>query len=47
MIAAGERGQGLIEFAVCMLLAAILVLALLALFGPGIARVFSGITNAL
>ena len=42
-----EDGQGLVEYALILVLVAIVVIAILALLGPQIGNVFSRITNAL
>ncbi len=43
----GERGQGLVEYALILVLVAIVVIAILTLLGPQIANVFSVVTNGL
>lgn len=40
-----EEGQGLVEYALILVLVAIVVIAILALLGPQIANVFSRITS--
>jgi len=42
-----EEGQGLVEYALILVLVAIAVIALLALLGTQIQNVFSRITDAL
>ncbi len=42
-----EKGQGLVEYALILVLVAIIVIAILMLIGPQIANVFSKITNGL
>jgi pilus assembly protein Flp/PilA len=42
-----EEGQGLVEYALILVLVAIVVIAILALLGPQIANVFSQVTNGL
>jgi pilus assembly protein Flp/PilA len=42
-----ERGQGLVEYALILVLVALVVLAVLLLIGPQIANVFSRVTNGL
>lgn len=37
------RGQGLVEYALIMLLVALIVLIVLALLGPAIANIFSNV----
>jgi pilus assembly protein Flp/PilA len=42
-----EKGQGLVEYALILVLIAIVVIAVLALMGPQIANIFSRITEGL
>ncbi|MBI3536822.1 MAG: Flp family type IVb pilin [Chloroflexi bacterium] len=42
-----EKGQGLVEYALILVLVAIVVIAILALLGPQIANIFSRITSGL
>lgn len=42
-----EEGQGLVEYALLLVLVALVVLAILTLLGPQIANVFSRVTNML
>ncbi|MCS7286085.1 MAG: Flp family type IVb pilin [Anaerolineae bacterium] len=42
-----ERGQGLVEYALILVLVAIVVIAVLALLGPAIGNVFSRIISAI
>ncbi len=42
-----EKGQGLVEYALILVLVAIVVIAILALLGPQISNIFSQITNGL
>ena len=42
-----EEGQGLIEYALIILLIAIVVIAALTILGPQIATVYNSITNTL
>ena len=42
-----EKGQGLVEYALLLVLVALVVLAILLLLGPQIANVFSVVTNGL
>ncbi len=42
-----EEGQGLVEYALILVLVAIVVIAILTLLGPQIGNVFSRINNAL
>ena len=42
-----EEGQGLVEYALVLVLVAIVVIAILTLLGPQIGNVFSQITSGL
>ena len=42
-----EKGQGLVEYALILVLVAIVVIAVLLLLGPAIGNVFSQIVNAI
>ncbi|HWS23184.1 MAG TPA: Flp family type IVb pilin [Anaerolineales bacterium] len=42
-----ERGQGLVEYALILVLVAIVVIAALSLLGPTISDIFSDINSAL
>ncbi|MEM2446319.1 MAG: Flp family type IVb pilin [Candidatus Bathyarchaeia archaeon] len=42
-----EEGQGLVEYALILVLVAIVVIAVLVLLGPAIGNVFSQIINAI
>ena len=42
-----EEGQGLVEYALILVLVAVVVIAILALVGPQIANIFSRITQVL
>ncbi len=42
-----EKGQGLVEYALILVLVAIVVIAALTLLGPQIGRIFSSINNSL
>ncbi|MBI3537424.1 MAG: pilus assembly protein [Chloroflexi bacterium] len=42
-----EKGQGLVEYALILVLVAIVVIAILALLGPQVANIFSRITSGL
>lgn len=42
-----EDGQGLVEYALILVLVAIVVIAILSLLGPQIGNVFSRITDAM
>jgi pilus assembly protein Flp/PilA len=47
LFAAKEKGQGLVEYALILVLVAIVVIVVLALLGPVIGNVFSNIMAAL
>jgi pilus assembly protein Flp/PilA len=40
-----EEGQGLVEYALILVLVAIVVIAILAILGPQIGNIFSRVTN--
>jgi pilus assembly protein Flp/PilA len=42
-----EEGQGLVEYALILVLVAIVVIAILTLLGPQIANIFSRVTSGL
>ncbi len=42
-----EEGQGLVEYALILVLVAIVVIAILVLLGPQVANIFSKVTNGL
>lgn len=42
-----EGGQGLVEYAFIILLVAIIVIIILALIGPAIGKIFSGIITGI
>lgn len=42
-----EQGQGLVEYALIMILVAIVVLIALALFGPAVGQLYSNIVNSI
>lgn len=42
-----EEGQGLVEYALILVLVAIVVIAILAIVGPQIGNIFSRITSGL
>lgn len=42
-----EKGQGLVEYALILVLVAIVVIAILAILGPQIGNIFSQVTNGL
>jgi len=47
LFAAKEKGQGLVEYALILVLIAIVVIAALSLLGPQIGNIFSEISNNL
>jgi pilus assembly protein Flp/PilA len=47
LFAPKEKGQGLVEYALILVLVAIVVIVILALLGPSIGAVFSNIVNAI
>jgi pilus assembly protein Flp/PilA len=47
LFAPREDGQGLVEYALILVLVAILVVAILALMGPAIGNVFSDLINQM
>ena len=42
-----EDGQGLVEYALILVLVAVVVIVILALLGPAIGNVFSNIMNSI
>ncbi|MBI3158854.1 MAG: Flp family type IVb pilin [Chloroflexi bacterium] len=47
LFAPKEKGQGLVEYALILVLVAIVVIVVLALLGPAIGRVFSNIITSI
>mgnify|MGYP000574963135 FL=1 len=47
LFAPKEKGQGLVEYALILVLVAIVVIVILALLGPAIGNVFSNIMNSI
>ena len=47
LFAPKEKGQGLVEYAVILVLVAMVVIVILALLGPAIGNVVSTIMNAI
>jgi pilus assembly protein Flp/PilA len=45
LFAPKEKGQGLVEYALILVLIAVVVIAILALLGPAIANIFQNIVN--
>ncbi|PKO18339.1 MAG: pilus assembly protein [Chloroflexi bacterium HGW-Chloroflexi-10] len=46
-ITSEERGQGLLEYALIIILVAVIVIVILALLGPGIGNMFSNIIELI
>ncbi len=42
-----EEGQGLVEYALILVLVAVVVIAILTILGPAVGRVFSTIVNSI
>jgi pilus assembly protein Flp/PilA len=42
-----QRGQGLVEYALILVLVALIVIVILALLGPAIGNIFSNIVSAI
>jgi len=47
LFAPKEKGQGLVEYALILVLVAIVVIAILMIMGPSIGNIFSNIVSAL
>ncbi len=47
MSVSGQNGQGLVEYALLLVMVALVVLAMLIIMGPAIGNVFSNIISAL
>lgn len=47
MLRSGESGQGLVEYALIIVLVAVVVFAVLTLLGPVIGNIFTKINNSL
>ena len=47
LFAPKEKGQGLVEYALILVLVAVVVIVILALLGPAIGNIFSNIVNNL
>lgn len=47
LFAPKEKGQGLVEYALILVLIAVVVIAILALLGPAIRDIFQSIVDAL
>jgi pilus assembly protein Flp/PilA len=42
-----ESGQGLVEYALIMMLVAVIIVAVMAILGPGIGNIYSGLVATL
>ena len=42
-----QRGQGLVEYALILVLVALIVIVILALLGPAIGNIFSNVVSAI
>ena len=47
LFAVQERGQGLVEYALILVLVALIVIVILALLGPAIGNIFSNIVSVI
>ena len=47
LFAAKEKGQGLVEYALILVLVAVVVIAILTILGPQIGDVFSEVSDSL
>lgn len=47
LFAPKEKGQGLVEYALILVLVAVVVIAILVILGPTVANVFSNVVKAL
>ncbi len=47
MLSLHERGQGMVEYALILVLVAVVVIAILTLLGPAIGNVFSSIIQRI
>jgi len=47
LFAPQEKGQGLVEYAIILVLVALIVIAVVRLLGPKIGNTFSSISNSL
>jgi pilus assembly protein Flp/PilA len=47
LFAPKEKGQGLVEYALILVLVAVVVIVILAILGPAIADIFSNIVNSI
>jgi pilus assembly protein Flp/PilA len=47
LISHDEKGQGLVEYALILVLVAVVVIVILALLGPAIGNIFSNIVSGI
>jgi len=47
LFASHEKGQGLVEYAIILVLVALVVVTVVRLFGPKVGNTFSSINNSL
>ena len=47
LIARDEKGQGLVEYSLILVLVAVVVIVILALLGPAIGNIFSNIVSSI
>jgi pilus assembly protein Flp/PilA len=47
LFAPGKRGQGMVEYALILVLVAIVVIAALLILGPGVGNVFTTINGSI
>jgi pilus assembly protein Flp/PilA len=47
LFASREKGQGLVEYALILILVALIVIVILALLGPAIGNVFSNVISLI
>jgi pilus assembly protein Flp/PilA len=47
LFAPKEKGQGLVEYALILVLVAVVVIVILAILGPSIGNIFSNITSQI
>lgn len=43
----GQQGQGMVEYALVLMLVAIVVIVVLALLGPAVGNMFSNVVNSI
>lgn len=47
LVISDQRGQGLVEYALILLLVAVIVVVVLAIVGPAIGNMFSNVVNSI